>query len=469
MKRITLFSLIIFLTVGCSDLVDFTEVENPNLSEASVVGQPNSASIWLTGIERQLANVLNEIVINAEIASDNYMNDQTFFNQFLDGLNINSQDNDVIDIEFDIHRLREMAKFGTNEVGPGDPNIDATVSAEFLFFEGLSHLYAAMYYTGFPSEPGGAVLSSADNYARAIALFDQAIATNSLPEYHLAKARAQYYTGDQAGALKSATDATTVSADFMRAAQFDELEEPDNVMEDALYERGTFDDLQPLPTLDFLDPKYSFNTAGEDDPIRYLKAEEGWLIRIEAMIASGDLAAAQGMMGDLLALVQARGMKEVDDSIEGRTHFAEGTRPDSSCIEVNGRMGLVLDRDQGNVMIPNISGTSLTQADIDGIGSEDDALYLLYRTRQEIFIAEGLRMADMGVKLVISEIEELQNDNVTSGGTGTTAQIPSFIEAVKDQLDGITYDPGSCTASTMIDLNMMLVNNKGDAAVLPFH
>ena len=86
MKRLTILSLIVFLTIGCGDLTDFTEVENPNLSETSVVGQPNSAAIWLTGIERQMANVLNEIVINAEIASDNYMNDQTFFNQFLDGL-----------------------------------------------------------------------------------------------------------------------------------------------------------------------------------------------------------------------------------------------------------------------------------------------------------------------------------------------------------------------------------------------
>ena len=97
MKKLIILILPVLLVMSCNGLVDIAEVENPNLSEASVVGQPNSAGIWLRGIERQLSLTLNEIVINAEIASDNYTNTQTFFNQFLDGLNISAQDDDVID------------------------------------------------------------------------------------------------------------------------------------------------------------------------------------------------------------------------------------------------------------------------------------------------------------------------------------------------------------------------------------
>ncbi|MEO1261137.1 MAG: hypothetical protein AAFZ15_20210 [Bacteroidota bacterium] len=468
MKKLIIFSFLLAF-MGCSDLVDFTEVENPNLSEASVVGQLNSSTIWLSGIERQLSLLINEIVINAEIASDNYTNDQTFFNQFLDGLSIIAQDDDIADLQFDLHRLREMAVFGKVEVGPNDENYSTDTEAEYNYFEGLAYMYAGMYFTGLPAEAGGAPLTDAANYAQAITLFDAAIALNPLPEYYAAKARVHYLLGNKAEAVAAATAATDASADFLRAATFDEQEDPDNVMEDALYERGTFDDLQPLPTLDFLDPKYSFNTAQEDDPVYYMKAEEAWLIQIEAAIVDGDFGTARTIMSALLDLVNSRPARSIDDSIEGRTERDIGSRPDSACVVVNGREGLVLDRNEGNVSIPNVSGTSLTQEDIDGMTMTDPALELLYRTRQEIFIAEGMRLVDMGVKFVISETEQLQNDNVSQGTVGTEAQIPSFIADVADQLDAITFDKGTCTATTVINLNEILVFNKDDKAVLPFN
>ena len=80
-----------------------------------------------------------------------------------------------------------------------------------------------------------------------------------------------------------------------------------------------------------------------------------------------------------------------------------------------------------------------------------------------------MRMVDMGVKLVISETEVLQNENITAGSRGTVAQIPSFIDAVKGQLDAFTYTPGSCTATTAVDVNKFLVANKTAPEVLPFH
>lgn len=462
---LTLFSC----TNGFDDVVDFTQVENPNLSEGSVVGVENSAEILLLGVERELAFALNEILILAELGSDNYVNTQTFFSQFLDVLEMQATDPDIRDTARDIQRLRELAVFGLEVVGPGDPNYNEATEAEFNFLKGVASMYSAMYFSALPDAPFGVPLSAVQHYQNALASFDAALALNPKPEYHLAKARCFYYTGNQAEAVSAAQAALGLSTNFDRFAQFDEANGPVNAFENALYERATFDDLQPLPTLDFLDPKYSFLDPEEDAPVHYLKAEEAYLILAEANLADGNAAAAQGNMSDLLNLIATREIRNIDDSIEQRIEVTPGSRPDNASVVVNGRAGLVLDRQSGNVDIPSVSGTSLTVADIPSITADDAGLELLYRTRQEVFIAEGIRFADMGVKLIIDENEILLNENISDGDLGTNPVIPSFIEAVIPNLDAITYDAVSGVAATTIDLNQILVANKTSAEVLPFH
>ncbi len=480
MKKIKLIQLLALTIIfGCnefSDVVDFTVVTNPNLSESSVVGQPNSALIWRLGIEREVSRTLNEILILAELGSDNYANTQTFFSQFLDNLDIRTTDPDIRDTQNQIARVARMAEFGLEAVGPNDPNYDSEVEAEFNYFLGISRLFAGMYFSMLPEETLGAPVSSAMNYTNAISSFEAAISINAKPEYHLAKARAHYYLGNQSEAVSAASSALSLSSDFLRFAEFDEAEDPDNTLEDALYERGTFDDFQPLPTLDFLDPKYSFVSAEEDSPVHYLKAEEAYLILAEGNLADGNLSNAKQNLKDLLSLVNGRMVREVNESGETRGNqenaVADAIRPSNSNVVVNGRSGLVLDRGKPEdtaLMIPSISGTSLTMGEIDSMTIGDDALELLYRTRQEIFIAEGIRFVDMGVKLVINENEILLNENINEGDAGTTPSIPSFIDSVKDDLDAFTYDMDNNTASTMIDLNTILVQNKNASEVLPFH
>ncbi len=473
MKKIIIIICAVLLLVGCTgdfnNVVDFTDVENPNLSESSVVGQPNSATIWATGIEREIARTLNQILILAELGSDNYMNDQTFYSQFLDGLDIRTTDPDIRDTQNEIARVAKMAIFGLEQVGPGDPEYTPALEAEFNFYLGMSRMFAAMYFSGLPQETLGAPIGSAENYQSAIASFDVAIALSSEPEYHLAKARANYYLGNKTAAVSSATDALALSTSFTRIAQFDQLNLPSNTMESALFGRATFDDFQPLPTLDFLDPKYSFLSPEQDPPVHYLKAEEAYLILAEANLADANVSGAQTNLQNLLTLIGTREVRNIDDKIEGRTHFDEGSRPDNASVVVNGRTGLVLDRQAGNVNIASVSGTSLTNADIAAMMVGDTALELLYRTRQEIFIAEGLRFVDMGVKLVINENEILQNPNVSDSDPSTIAVIPSFINAVVADLDAITYNAGTGIATTVVDVNAILVANKTATEVLPFH
>ncbi|RRQ50716.1 hypothetical protein DZC72_09360 [Maribacter algicola] len=466
---ISFTAILVFSCTGdFGDVVDFKEVENPNLSEASVVGQPNSASIWLTGLERQLALVFQETLTLAELGSDNYVNTQTFFNQFMDGLEIQITDPDMRDTQRDIQRLRELAIFGINEVGPGDPNYDAATEAEFNYFEGLAYLFSGMYFSALPAEPVGVPISSEQHYLNAIAAFDVAISISAKPEYHLAKARANYYLGNKAEAVSAAQAALALNPSFDRTVRFDESNGPSNTFEDALYERATFDDLQPLPTLDFLDPKYSFLDPNEDAPVHYMKAEEAYLILAEAALADNDIVTARTNLSSLLDLIGTREVRTIDDSIEQRSQVDEGSRPDDSSIVVNGREGLVLDRQSGDVDVPSVSGTSLTEDDIVSMQDDDAGLELLYRTRQEVFISEGIRLVDMGVKLVIDENEILLNENINEGDPGTVAVIPSFIEAVVDDLDAITYEPGSGVATTIIDLNQILVANKSSDLVVPF-
>ncbi|MEE1961045.1 hypothetical protein V1387_00010 [Allomuricauda taeanensis] len=471
MKKIIISSLTL-LAFACTgdfeQVVDFKDVQNPNLSEESVVGQPNSSTIWLAGLERELGLVFNETLVLSELGSDNYVNTQTFFNQFLDELDMVPTDPDLEDTQFRIHRLREMALFGKNLVGPGDEKYTPEIEAEFNYFEGLSYLFSAMYFSALAQEPLGVPVESSQNYLSAIAAFDVAISINEKPEYHLAKARANYYLGNQSAAVSAANAALALSTTFDRTVQYDNANGPTSTFEAALYGRATFDDLQPLPTLDFLDPKYSFLSPGEDAPVHYLKAEEAYLILAEAALADNDIVAARANLTLLLDLISTREVRNIDDSIEQRTQVSEGSRPDDSSIVVNGRAGLVLDRQSGNVDIPSVSGTSLTPADIAAMLDDDAGLSLLYRTRQEVFIAEGLRFVDMGVKLIIDQNEILLNDNVSEGDLGTTPVIPPFIASVVADLDAINYVPGSGVASTVLNLNDILVANKTSDFVVPF-
>ncbi|WP_373518548.1 hypothetical protein [Pricia sp.] len=473
MKKFNIIIATIVILYGCTgdfkDVVDFTDVQNPNLSVSSVVGQPNSATIWASGIEREISRTLNEILVLAELGADNYVNTQTFFNQFLDGLEIRTDDPDIRDTQNEIARVAKMALFGLEEVGPNDPEYTAEQEAEFNYYLGISRLYAGMYFSALPQETLGVPISSTENLQSAITSFNDAIALSPKPEYHLAIARANYYLGNKAAAVASASDALAISTDFVRNAGFDELNEPSNTFEDAIYERATFDDLQPLPTLDFLDPKYSFLTTDVDASVAYLKAEEAYLILAEANLADNSLSAAQTNLNDLLALIDTREIRNIDDRAEQRTEVEEGSRPDKATVVVNGRTGLVLDRQAANVDITSVSGTSLTSDDVAAMTGGDSSLELLYRTRQEVFIAEGLRFVDMGIKMVINENEVLQNENVSEGDPSTVAVIPSFILAVVSDLDAITYEAEAGIATTVIHLNEILVANKESEQVLPFH
>ena len=464
---------------GC-DLVDPTDVENPALTEEAVLGTPRPLAGFIAGLERQTSLMFNEFVVIAEIGSDNYVNTQTFFNSSFDNLDIRFQDSDVNSLLFDLARLRELALFARTTVLEADPAATDNQIAETYYFSALADLYLGETFVAAPPAPDEAPVEPEVLIQSAIDHLDTALELSTDAEkevgYRLLQARAYYALGDRENARSLAQQVIDADADYVRFARYGT--DLGNTFEGAIFDRSTLDDLQPLPRLDFLDPKY--NSVVGDDDIPYLKGEEAYLILIEAELADGDLDGAKELMKDLLDLVATRPVEAVIDQTEGRA-----SRPDTTSVQVRASAddpfieGLVLDRneldrnDDGNdtpiaVRVPSISGTSVTEEAVDNLNNIVDALTVLYLMRQEIFIAEGRRFLDMGVRLPLSENEQISNPNVDAGPL-TTAFIPDPINAIRTQLDAFTVDAANPNLVTIdLNLNRIIAENRGNDALVPF-
>ncbi len=476
-----IFSILMVLALAftfnaCEDPEDAFSPVNPDLAVDAVIGTASSSQSILVGAERQLSLAMNELVVISEIASDNYTNTQTFFNQFLDNLAIDATDNDIDDTQFDIHRLRELALVGRDVIAPGDETSTPEQIAEFNFFIGMSSLLFGENFTSVPGEPGGPVLDAATHLNAAVASFEAAIAGTTdvatITSANLGAARAHYRLGNSAQAVQFSNAAIASDPAFVRFADFDATNGPTNAMQDAIFDRGTFDDLQPLPRLDFLDPKYNGSNATVELGVPILKIEEAHLIIIEAAIAAGDLAGAQQTMRDVIGLVATRPTATFNDAAEGRSQDFPGSRPDTATVVVAAasgdmaRAGLVLDRNDGEVTVPVVSGTSVTVPMVDAIANAEEALEMLYLMRQEIFIAEGRRMADLGIRFVTSDVEFRINPNVSP--SDIIPVIPGFISSIATELDAFEFDAAAGTATMMHNLNRIIVDNRTSDLVAPF-
>ncbi len=470
------------IALASCEAADPFETVNPNIGQDDVIGVANSSLSWKAGLDRQMAITFNQIGVISEIASDNYDNINTFYNQFLDDFTIQWQDNDINVAHRGIGRLREKALFGLNEVGPNDPAgySDAT-KAEYYFYLGISYLYAGEFYNELPQTDKGPLVGRTGNLNSAVQAFTDALTAD--PTHVgalLARARAHYHLGDRVNAVADANAALTADPDYVRFIEFDPVNSSGNNngfdytknnMQLALQERGGFDDLQPLPTLDFLDPKVYSISGSQDSPIPLVKAEEAYLIIAEAAIADGDPTAAETALHSLLDLINSRPLNTFDDSTEDRHERAPGSRPDTTAAVVNGRAGLVLNRKAGNVTVPAVSGTSADSAEVTAASGAGEEAFLtfLYRVRQEVFIAEGRRFMDMGLSYVISEVEALQNENIGADHPSTISNLPAFLTNIAGEADEIDYDETTFVCTVTHDVNAIIAANRTSDEVCPFH
>lgn len=488
-KAITLLILpaVLALTIIGCDLLDSSNVTNPNISEEEALNNPNPLQRWMRGLEAQMVTTLNNTLLYTVFATDNYENTQTFYNQEADNLNFLIDDSQINSMFFAQSELRESALFGKDEVAQREESPNPDFLAELDFYLGMSHLFLGEHFLNAPLEAEGEPASPEDHYARAISAFQDAIDSGSGDQtaYKLAQARAYYNDGNISEARARAQEVLDADPDFLRLRETDPLDGPSNALQTAMYDRETLNDLQPLPRLDFLDPKYG--AAGANDtPYVLLKAEEAHAILIEADLAEGNaLADIQNRMNALIDLAQSRGTRPVDETGEGRLRESpdegiDNWRPDRSEYEVRAseddpfRQGLVLDR-TANTEVPSVSGTSVTESMVDDISDMDEAWEMYYLLRQEIFIAEGRRFVTFGLKLPLPENELLVNDNIDEA-TATEFVIPDFIPDPPRDMNAFTWteEPEDVArderdvfqATIEINMNRQLANNR--TSVSPF-
>lgn len=475
MKNIFFLILMTMLVLPACEL---TEVENPNVTNDKFLEAPQAMTSWLEGVRRQMANTINPIVELTELTSDNYFNNRTLSSKVFDLPQIVDADVDVLRLQTEIHRLRRMAEYGLNSVAPADASTSNDDRAELFFYKGVADLYSGEYFVGLPAENVGRVLSPDEHFAAAIQDFEQVITLTSQPVFRLASrlalARIAYHQGDVNKALNEAEAVIQEAPELNFQVVFDGVNGPSNLMQFFLFDSSN-DEFAPLPRLDFLDPKYFSigNPAQDQKPISIFKGEEAYFIKAEAQIAQGNLPGARQTLKDMLTDVIAnRPVIMLDDSRETRSGGNRNDYPLTADVAVkfspadDAVNGLVRDRQAGMIPVSLVSGTHIVAADIDAADTEDALLELLYLMRQEVFIAEGRRLVDLGIKYPVAENEATGNANVTQDAL--QAQIPGFIPLGGD-LDDFSYDADNKTVTIKVNMNRVLVENKTSPFVLPFH
>ena len=463
------------LALPACDLADPTRITNPNLTEQAVLETDQPLRFWVQGLERQLAVAFANYTTEAEIASDNYQNTNTFFDQELDLLNLIYTNQNTDATFFVFSDLRESARYGREVVAEVDEDATDADLAETYFFEAVADVVLGQAFTAAPLEPEGPLAAPEDHLRAALTALDEALRlqpdAGRRAGYRLLQARAHYALGNRAEAAQAAQVALSDGPTYVRFVRYDEVGGVDNDIESAIFDRASFDDLQPLPRLDFLDPKFAL-TGGEDAPLPLLKAEEAALILAEAALADGQLDQAKVRMMEALDIVATRPVGVVDDNAEDRTQRAPGSRPNTADFVVRASpdapfvSGLVLTRkgDGVTVSVPTVSGTSVTDADVDALTSVEDAVRLLYLLRQEVFFAEGRRMLDLGIRFPVPETEIVQNENLGSADIGD-GFVPVPLRPFSTQFDAFTVNGDEVTI--LVDLNRVIAENRTDSTLAP--
>lgn len=474
-KRIavTMAVAVMLLLAGC-ELIDPTEVKNPQITEESIIGQPGSMRAALQGVRTRFSDAVDNTAYFTDVVSDNYDNWQTFISPNADfPRGVRSDDltlNGIGGMYFQIQQVRSHATFAIEQVAPKDPQTAgiADMVAEATLYRGLATLMLAENFSYAPTVTGGPAQSASELLNLAVADLNTALASASTTvktAAQFALARAYRLQGKKTEAGNAAAAALALSTNYVFLATFDAQTNTNAVWTFTV--SRNLHDMQPLPRLDFLDPKYT-NSTGVS-PIAVLKAEEMYLIQAEIAISNNDLATAKARMKDAIAL--ATGTANGRTTVQFTDNDPRTNRPNADNITVKAdpnapaRAGLVKRRSGSTVTIKQISNTSVTAADVDALVSAADHLWMLYLLRQEIFFAEGRRMSDLGIRLPMMKREEETNPSIKDGDPGTTAVVPSYIPP-NDDMDKFTTSGTVVTIN--VDMNRVLATNKVSPFPMPF-
>ncbi|MCA9736624.1 MAG: hypothetical protein KC645_03285 [Gemmatimonadetes bacterium] len=469
----TAWLLTLALGVGACDFLDPTKVDNPTTTDEDLAEAERPTEALLPGLRAQFARAVGATVSTTENASDNYSIHGTGILKQLD--DPYQTDPTIVDatgtgsasaIYWHNQELRALGDFVIDVIAADDPTATADQIAEARYYRGMGLLHLAENFSAFPLEKDGTPLPASEALSRAIT--DLSAATNG-PLGTAAKAalaRAYRWQGDATQAINQAVEVLAADPAFLFQQEYDSQSIENNPF--AYLFLRALQEMQPLPRLDFLDPKYTSREAG----IAVAKAEEMHLIMAEARFAQGDFAQGKTHLGNAIRLAHQRGATDFVDN-DQRLNADLSIRPRNEEIRVAAepgapfRAGLVLDRPDESIPVPTVSGTSLDADSIEAIPvSETENLWhALWLARQEILFLEGRRMADLGLRLPMMLREIDANPNISDGDAGTRMTIPAYMtQAVAEVMDTFTpsspYDASenlTTTEVTMdIDLNRLL-------------
>lgn len=479
MKTVNKFLLIPALAIlagmSACEVISPREIVSPNVDEETFLDGNLIMTPWVNGMNSSLATTMGRWVELTELISDNYFNDYTQSSKVFDRPMLDYNDTDITTLQRLVAGLRESSEWGLDVVAAADETTTPEQLYDLRFIHAYTFLLAGEYFVGLPMDERGTVESWEANLNRAIEEFKALLpaAGTDAAAINTLIARACYRLGDRTGAVTFAGAALTASTDFVKSVEFDGDNGVSNSMQSYIYANPWF---QPLPRLDFLDPKY-FTPVGsprEQRSIAIAKAEEPHLILAEAQLAENNVAGAAATMKTLLALVASRPVLTINDGTETRGDVGAIAYPNHADYRVAAsadeplRAGLVLTRSEEEPMVavPYISGTSVDEAMIDSYaaGGADRLLELLYLMRQEIFFAEGRRVCDLGIRLPVCFKES--SVNPTAEGF-TVAQLPAFIPD-NQEMDRFTMDVDAKTVVILHDMNRVIAENKTSPYVVPF-
>ena len=460
------------MSLHSCDLLTPDDIINPNVSDDTFLGSANAMQAWVNGTNRSFAEAMGNYCLLMEILSDNYFNNYSRSSQVFDIPRILYTDTDVADLQRHVGTMREMADYGINTVAAADAATTRSDLFNLHYIKAFSFILGGEYFRGLPDAEGGEIKTWKEHMNTALTVLDSALEYADTDEdkafVHTLKARTYYRLGDSVNASAEASASLELSSDFLKQAVFDGTNGVNNPVQEAIWDTW----FQPLPRLDFLDPKYFQLSATEQRPVNLAKAEENWLILAEASLADQNEAQAKVYMRQLLDLVKSRPVQEgINDQLEERYNGGYKRYPDNFAYKVAAsegepfREGLVLDRKApALVSIPYVSGTSVTEEMIGGTSGIDETLALLYLMRQEIFFAEGRRVADLGIRLPVCEVEAA---NTPSAADYIEALIPSFIP-LNYGMDSFTMDDDAMEVTVAYNMNRIIVENKASEYVAPF-
>lgn len=467
-------ALLAFLAMGLGstacDFLDPTEVENPRTTDDDLAQAEEPTAALLPGLEQQFATALENVVIISECVSDNYA---------IHGTGLDSDWDFPYDITptitnrgeanySDVQDLNGLAKFVIEEIIPGDETATDEDIAWAHYYQGMAYIFLAENFSAAPVEEDGLPQSDAQLLELAIAEMNQAVSGGGTVTLaaNAALARAYRWLGNKAQAASAANQVLNADASFYLGQGYDASSNSNTAASYLVFR--VLQEMQPLPRLDFLDPKYTTREA----EIPYAKAEEMHLILAEIELASGNYTAGKGHLGDAIRLAQSRGTIDwIDD--DPRNNSDLSIRPRDSEIMVRAdadspyRAGLIQDRNGATTTQYVISGTSLDADSVEALPNNDTQAiwHAFWLARQEILFLEGRRMADLGIRLPMRRQEIEQNPNINDGDAGTTVIVPSYIPTSRnmDLYDPASpYDGGTLTTTSVtisFDMNKILVQN----------